>query len=315
MALTSTTVPTPTRDAVSATTDANAEAVDPLAATTPAATTTSLHPSPDTTTTTIVFDTMPSSTTEQPQPSPVSRTWAPVLVLTGDHHPERVSVAVGDTIALFADLSSGPPPVVSSSPQNSFGVDPYLLRVIAYAGDCPVGAFCAAWIAVDAGTSPIETTILQPNPCQLDGGATAETTSCSTWTTSVSIGIDQHPVSRIGPDADGTSIAVPVGAFIDIHLDEVSTRMYPAGAPATPEYWNAPTATNPGALVAIGQEAPTLCTSVAFGRHDCLSLVATEPGMTTLTLESGYTCDVDACSPTATSTTQTFTLTVAVTPN
>ena len=102
--------------------------------------------------------------------------------------------------------------------------------------------------------------------------------------------------------------------MIDIHLDEVNSRMYSAGAPMTPEYWNTPTVTNPGVLTAIGGEAPTLCTSEALGRHDCLSLLAAAPGMTTLTFESGYTCDFGGCSPTTTYTTRTFSLTIAVTP-
>lgn len=159
-------------------------------------------------------------------------------------------------------------------------------------------SICAAWVAVDAGTATINPPNASPDQA-----------------VSVTIGVGARAVARIGSSDNGASIAVPIGSIVDVHLDEVSSRVFKAGEPLTPEFWQAPSSTPSGVLVAIGQAAPTRCHNDALGLHDCLSLLAAAPGMTTLTFISGYTCDFGGCDPDPTYETQEFTLTIAVTPD
>ena len=44
---------------------------------------------------------------------------------------------------------------------------------------------------------------------------------------------------------------VPVGSIVDLHLDEVTSRMYTGGEPMIPEYWHAPVSTSSGVVVAM----------------------------------------------------------------
>ena len=269
-----------------------------VASTTGPSRTTSLAPWPDaTTSTTNVVATMAPSTTEQPRPSPIEPSSSPAVVITPENHTQTVAISVGDVIALVAPTIAGTDVIDRNYPQDSFGVDADLLRVVAFGGDCPAASICAAWVAVDAGLATI-----QP-PLTTDS------------TISVAIGVGARAVKRIGSPNDGSSVAVPVGSIVDLHLDEVASRMYRGGEPATPEYWHAPSSTRSGVLVAIGQAAPVRCHNEALGLHDCLSLLAVAPGMTTLTFVSGYTCDFGGCGPNPTWATQKFTLTIAVTPN
>jgi hypothetical protein len=281
--------------------------------TVPESTTTSIEPWPAETTTTLVLAGPPPSTTESPRPSPASPGWAPAIVLTPTDHPGNVSVSVGDTIGLIVPVDQADPEQFfdRNYPQDSFGVDADLLRVASFGGVCPSDAVCAAWVAVDAGT-----TTIQP-PAVAYAQTCVPVTACAgdNGSTTVTIGIGDHPLQRVGQDADGSSIVVPVGSIVDVHLDEVNSRMYKPGDALTPEYWQAPTATTVGVVEPIGQDAPTRCQNGQLGVHDCLSLLATQPGMTTLSFESRYTCDLGDCNPEPTYRTRTFTLSIVVTPS
>jgi hypothetical protein len=282
---------------------------------------TSLAPWPDaTTTTTGVIITMAPSTTEQPRQSPIESSWNPAVVITPEDYDRTVAVSVGDTVALIAPTGDGADFIDRNYPQDSFGVDADLLRVVAFGGDCPATSICAAWAAVDAGVATIAPPFTSSTPSCGSSDDASATTYCeqpgvsTDQTISVEIGVGARAVTRIGSSDDGTSIAVPVGSIVDVHLDEVTSRIYKGGEPLTPEYWHAPSSTTSGVLVAIGQAAPVRCHNDALGLHDCLSLLAVAPGMTTLTFVSGYTCDFGGCGPQPTYATQTFTLTIAVTP-
>lgn len=282
---------------------------------------TSLAPWPNATTTTGVMVAMAPSTTEQPRPSPIEPSWNPAVVITPQDHTRTAAISVGDTIGLIAPIGTDSDFIDRNYPQDSFGVDADLLRVVTFGGDCSAASICAAWVGIDAGTATIEPPLTSSTQICGPSNDTSSTTNCeqpgasTEQTISVAIGVGARAVTRIGSSDDGTSVAVPVGSIVDVHLEEVTSRMYTGGEPMTPEFWHAPSSTRSGVLIAIGQAAPVRCHNDALGLHDCLSLLAVAPGMTTLTLVSGYTCDLGGCGPKSTYATQKFTLTIAVTPN